>query len=86
MAKQLLTPHNIFVFIVLLVFSAAWLLGRLDTAIAVPLIGSIGGIGVGASVFGSGLTAGVPLMTSAPAQPAPSEIVHVQAPAMGVSG
>lgn len=81
MWKSLLTPHNVFVFLVLLVLGVGWLIGRLDTSIAVPLITSIGGIGVGASVLSSGVNIGLPLTAPDPTPaPAPSEqVVHVQA-------
>ena len=91
MWKQLFDPHNIFVMLVLGVLSAGWLIGRLDTSIAVPIMLMISGIGVGASVFSNGAGFGVPLTKNAPLLPTSSvtttqsEIVSVPAP-VGASG
>lgn len=77
MFKPLLDPHNILVFLIIIFLGVGWLIGRLDTGIVLPVMLSVGGIGVGASVFSTGLSTGVPLTSTAKAAPAASEqVVH----------
>lgn len=61
MLKNLLSEHFILSMAALVVISLGWLLGRMATETALPIIVMLAGVNVGISAYQRGVNQGVPL-------------------------
>ena len=64
MLKSLLSEHFVLSMAALLIVGIGWLVGRVGTETALPIVVMLAGVNVGISAFARGVNQGVPLTAS----------------------